>query len=118
MWLSQLRWPALFLASITLAACVSNPPRGERVVIVKPVPSNVVIVPAKYVGCTTVPGRWIYSTWIPEHRVCYYTGGPGNVKRVTWVDGYLICTKYSHRTGHCKHWSRHYAAWYDGVVAY
>lgn len=116
MWLTHLRWPVLLLASISIAACVNTAPREQRVVIVKPVPSRVVVVPAKYVDCHMVSGRWMYTTWIPEHRVCYYSGGPENIKKVAWVEGYYVCTKYSHKTHHCKHWSWRAPHRYDGYV--
>lgn len=123
MWLTQFRWPALLMAFLSLAACVNNTSHQpnvvtvKRVVIVTPVPApkEVIVIPAGYVNCTVVPGRWMYSTWIPQHHVCRYAH---NVKKVTWVEGYWACTKYSQMSGQCKHWKWHSSEWYNRVVMY
>lgn len=123
MWRLQFRWLVLLLTFLSLTACVNNTTPYQRTVVLRPgdivtpvpAPREIVVVPAHYVNCKVVQGRWIYSTWIPEHRVCYYTGNP---TKVTWVDGYWVCTKHVHMKGQCKHWSWRSATWYDRVVYY
>lgn len=124
MWLTQIfRWPAIVLALASLTSCVtnSNTPREHEVylrpVIITPVPAprEVVVVPAGYIKCRVVPGMWYYNTWIPQHHICTYAGHP---ERALWVEGYWACTKYSHKSGRCKHWSWRASHYHDRVIVY
>jgi hypothetical protein len=121
MWLTHFRWPILLAALASLTACVTNSsPPQQRVIIVKPAviftpvpaPREVVLVPSGSVRCQIVPGRWIYSTWVPQHEVCYYTRNP---HKVMWVQGYWACTKYS-TTGQCRNWKWHSAHWHKNTA--
>ncbi len=107
MWCTQLRWSLLFVILLSLTACVSNP-SSQRPIEVQPVVSplsmadGVVLVPARYVTCSVVEGRWFYSTWVPEHRVCYYRGSHD---KVVWVAGaYYTCTHHAIKAGKCPVW--------------
>lgn len=122
MWITQFRWPALFLTFLTLTACVSTTSRQTRVdmvepVIVTPMPAarEVMVIPAGYVNCRVVPGRWHYNSWVPQHKVCHYAHNP---RKVTWVQGYWTCTKYMQATCQCGNWDWHSSHWYNRSVAY
>lgn len=107
MWCTQLRLPVLLLTFLGLTACVTNPPSGTRVVEVQPVAvtpftacKGVTYVPARDLSCGVVQGHWVYSTWIPAHRECYYTYTPGK----SYVYGYCGCGYTSYCLHHaCKH---------------
>ena len=117
MWFTQFRWLILLVALLSLTACETYSSHPQRVVIVTPVPAprEVMVVPAGYLKCEIVPGRWIYSTWIPEHRVCY--AHAKDLHKVTWVAGYWACTKHT-GTGRCKHWEWHSAHFHNAMIVY
>lgn len=114
MWLSKLRWSALLLTFLSLAACARE---YVYVTPVTPVPvaREVVVIPHGYESCRIVPGRWVYGGWVPPHRVCHYTRIPG---RVTWVEGYWTCMKYSRWNGQCHRWVWRSPHWSNRVVVY